>query len=135
MFVHSNPTEDNNKDFVTHLTNSPLQRYTQKSYSNSTAFMPPAVERSQSLQHRNNSSLHSGSSISYGSSIATRTASLLHTRPNNYTFPNGHMYNSGTMISHGSQSSQYNTVDNRHWSPSFDPSQRVREPHMYIVIL
>ena len=123
MFFHSDPTEDNT-DFITHFADKPMQRY--NSYSHS-MIMSPGIERSRSLQYKNDSFVQAGSTISYGSSIATRTASLLHTRPNNY-IPRSQMYSSATMISHGSQSSQYNTIDNGHWSPPSDLSQRVREP-------
>lgn len=124
MIFHSDLTEDNT-DFTTHFADKSMQRY--NSYNHST-IVSPVIERSHNLQYKNDNFGQAGSTISYESSVATRTGSFHHTRSNNY-IPNGQMYTSATMMSHGSQSSQYNTMDNRHWSPPSDFSHRVREPY------
>ena len=120
-FSDSDVTDDGN-GFIPHF-DKPLPKSIPYN-SNSTILSP--IERSQSLQYRNDSFGPAGSTISYGSSVATRTASLLHTKPNNYVMPRdrSQMYNSATMINYGS-GSQYNTMDSRHWSPPSDLSQRV----------
>ena len=122
---HSDSPDDSN-GFIPQY-NKPLPRYTYNSNSDSTILSP--VERSRSLQYRNESFGPAGSTISYGSSIATRTASLLHTKPNNYSMPRGQMYNSASVVGYGA-GSQYNTMDSRHWSPPIDFSQRVRKIYM-----
>lgn len=125
ILFHSDHVDDSNGFMQPY--NKPLPRYT---YNSDSTILSP-VERSRSLQYRNESFGPAGSTISYGSSIATRTESLLHTKPNNYSMPRGPMYSSATLVSYGS-GSQYNMMDNRHWSPPSDFSQRVRKCCTYI---
>lgn len=125
MYVPFSSSDVTDNGFIQHF-DKPLPKFTPYN-SNSTILSP--IERSQSLQYRNDNFGPAGSTISYGSSVATRTASLLqHTKPNNYIMRRDYpqMYSSATLINYGS-GSQYNTMESRHWSPPSDLSQRVRK--------
>ena len=118
---------DDSSGFMPQYSKPQQQRYV---YRSDASIMSP-IERSRSLQYRNENLGPSGSTISYGSSIATRTNSLLHAKTHNYPMPQGQMSSSATLISYGS-GSQYMMDNHRHWSPPHDFSQRVRERCTYV---